>query len=182
MQDALRIRELINRIARLDSTQAWRGDLNPTQSAVLDYLSRANRFSRSPSHVADYLGTTRGTTSQSLKSLAQKGYVVERKSSTDRRTISFDLTDRGSHAALVPNVIAEAISGLDERARERLVAALEALLVPLLKRNGGRPFGICMRCKHFVARHTGGHCSLLSEDLSQVDTMKICHEQASADS
>ncbi len=177
MQQDLRIRELINRLARLDTTQAWQGDLNPTQSAVLDYLSRANRFSRSPSQVANYLGTTRGTISQSLKSLGQKGYVIERKSLTDKRIISFDLTHKGSEAALTPNVISGAVSKLDESSRHALIASLEALLVSLLKARGGRPFGICAECKHFVLRQNGGRCSLLSEDLSQTDASRICHEQ-----
>lgn len=180
MKQELRIRELINRLARLDTMQAWQGDLNPTQSAVLDYLSRANRFSKSPSHVADYLGTTRGTISQSLKSLGQKGYVTERRSSADKRAISFELTNKGLKTALTSNVMADAVSKMDESASHELVASLEALIVPLLKDNGSRPFGICKQCRHFITRQNGGYCSLLSEDLSQADVNQICHEQVSA--
>jgi DNA-binding MarR family transcriptional regulator len=179
MKSELRIRELINRLARLDTAQAWQGDLNPTQAAVLDYLGRANRFSRSPSHVADYLGTTRGTISQSLKSLGQKGYVIERRSSTDRRAISFELTHKGIEAALAPNGMATAVFKMDQSSRQNLMASLEALLVPLLKENGGRPFGICKECKHFASRPGDSHCSLLSEDLSPTDANQICHEQTS---
>ncbi len=177
MQRELRIRELINRLARLDTAQAWQGDLNPTQSVVLDYLARANRFSRSPSHVADYLGTTRGTISQSLKSLGQKGYVVERRSQSDKRTIRFDLTDKGSEAALRPNVTARAIARLEDGASDGLIASLEAVLVSLLTENGGRPFGICSACRHFKPRRGGGYCTLLSEELSYSDAGQICHEQ-----
>ncbi|MDG1431396.1 MAG: MarR family winged helix-turn-helix transcriptional regulator [Paracoccaceae bacterium] len=61
----------------------------------MDYLGQANRFSRSPSHVAEYLGTTRGTVSQSFKSLVQKGYVTEHRSKFDKRIISFELTASG---------------------------------------------------------------------------------------
>jgi len=179
MKQELRIRELINRLARLDTAQAWENGLNPTQSAVLDYLSRANRFSRSPSHVADYLGTTRGTISQSLKSLGQKGYVTERRSLMDKRIISFDLTNKGIEAALAPNVMADTVSKMNESSGHKLLTSLDALLVLLLKENGGRSFGICKECKHFVSRRKGGHCSLLSEDLSQKDVTQICHEQDS---
>ncbi len=180
MKQELRIRELINRLARLNTTQAWQGDLNPTQSAVLDYLSRANRFSRSPSHVADYLGTTRGTISQSLKSLSQKGYVVEERSLTDRRTIRFELTKKGQETALTPNVTADVVGRMDGNSSDALIASLESLLVLLLKENGGRPFGICKECKHFVVRKNGGYCSLLSEELSTSDATQICFEQATA--
>ncbi len=180
MKQELRIRELINRLARLDMTQAWQGDLNPTQSAVLDYLSRANRFSRSPSHVADYLGTTRGTISQSLKSLSQKGYVVEGRSHTDKRTIRFELTKKGQDVAFAPSMTADAVGRMDDSSREMLITSLEKLLVPLLKENGGRPFGICNKCRHYDARKSVGFCTLLSEKLSTADATQICFEQATA--
>lgn len=177
MEQKLRIRELINRIARLDTAQAWEGDLNPTQSAVLEYLDRANRFSRSPSQVADYLGSTRGTISQSLKSLGQKGYVSEQRSQLDKRTISFDLTQKGTDAALASNVIGETIAGMDDEASRGLKVSLETLLVRVLKQNQGRYFGICKNCSHFSAKGRAGYCTLLSEILTQQETNQICHEQ-----
>jgi DNA-binding MarR family transcriptional regulator len=38
-------------------------------------ISRANRFSRTPAAVADYLASTRGTVSRTLASLESKGYL-----------------------------------------------------------------------------------------------------------
>lgn len=180
MKPELRIRELINRLARLDAAQAWSGDLNPTQSAVLDFLGRANRFSRSPSHVADYLGTTRGTVSQSLKSLTQKGYVIELRSKTDKRAISFDLTAKGQATILTPNITADAVATMDRKSSLMMITGLEALLMQLLARNGGRSFGVCNECTHFVPKSNGGHCSLLSQDLAHTETSQICHEQQTA--
>ena len=180
MDKNLQIRELIVRLARLDMAQAWHGDLNPTQSAVLDYLARANRFSRSPSHVSQYLGSTRGTVSQSLKSLGQKGYVTERKSQSDKRTISFDLTAKGHDAAQMPDIMTDHLTKMDRGARDRLLETLRALLIPLLADNDGKPFGVCKTCRHFAPRDTGGYCGLLSADLSHEDTSHICHEQVSA--
>ena len=62
MKNDLKIREPITQLARLNATSTWKGDLNPAQKAVLEYLARASRFSRSPSQVAEYLGSTWGTT------------------------------------------------------------------------------------------------------------------------
>lgn len=177
MNKNLRIRELINRLARLDTMQAWDGDLNPTQTAVLEYLGRANRFSRSPSQVANYLGSTRGTISQSLKSLGQKGYVVEQRSSADKRTIRFDLTDKGQDVAQTSNFVVKAITELDEQTSIDLSKSLEGLLAQLLKQNEGRPFGVCKECVHFSAKRGAGYCTLLSQALTKVETTQICHEQ-----
>ena len=41
-----------------------------------------------------YLGTTRGTMSQTLKALENKGYVAGEPSETDKRSLSYALTDR----------------------------------------------------------------------------------------
>ena len=180
MKDEPYIRELINRLARLDATSAWHGDLNPTQRAVLSYLSRANRFSRSPSHVAEYLGSTRGTVSQTFKSLTQKGYVTEQRSQTDKRAIRFDLSKKGLLATGEPNLMSQAISGMDPRSRRDLTSALEALAQSMLAENGGRVFGVCSQCKHFSSQQNTNYCTLLSEQLSPIDATKICHEQEAA--
>ena len=90
-----RIRELLARLARLDASESWTDDLNPAQRAVMDYLARANRFSRSTSNEADFLGSTRGTDSQTLKALSAKGYVSEERANSDKRVVRYDLTQKG---------------------------------------------------------------------------------------
>ena len=54
---------LLDRLARLHAARRRAVMLTDAQCAALDYLARANRFSRSPSVIADYLATTRGTAS-----------------------------------------------------------------------------------------------------------------------
>ena len=180
MENQLLIRELINRLARFDAASAWDGDLNPTQRAVLVYLGRANRFSKSPSHVAEYLGTTRGTISQSFKSLLQKGYVSERRSIQDKRAISFELTAKGKAIAQLEGGLAQSISDLDDLQTEALQTSLSVMLKGLLDQNNGRAFGVCNTCIHFESNKTGGFCKLLSEPLAPDETFLICHEQDSA--
>jgi len=179
MNQEQHIRELINRLARLDAATGWGGDLNPTQRAVLDYLGRANRFSRSPSHVAEYLGSTRGTVSQSFKSLSQKGYVTERRSTLDKRAISFELTAKGQAIACADNTLTEVLSANSAEGNTILFSALNRVLGDMLARNEGRAFGICKTCKHHETRSDGGYCTLLSESLLPVETTQICFEQES---
>ncbi len=111
MADRQQIRGLITRLARIDAGEGWADDLNPAQRAALDYLGQANRFSRSPSHVAEYLGTTRGTMSQTLKVLVRKGYVTELRSEADKRTISYALTQAGRNAILGSGLLARVAGG-----------------------------------------------------------------------
>lgn len=180
METRLHIRELINRLARLDAASAWGGDLNPTQRAVLVYLGRANRFSKRPSHVAEYLGTTRGTVSQSLKSLQQKGYVTEARSTHDKRVISFDLTTSGEKVAQTEGWLERGVSQLSVSQQSVLDAALSEVLKGMLAQNGGRAFGVCSTCIHHASTNAGGFCKLLSEPLSAAEVTQICYEQDSA--
>ena len=177
MEQALHIRELINRLARLDAATAWDGDLNPTQRAVLEYLEKANRFSRSPSHVAEYLGTTRGTVSQSFKSLVQKGYVTEHQSKKDKRAISFELTKTGKIIANTQHPLTGVLDDFTKGEKDSLLASLSAVLRGMLSQNSGRPFGICRSCRHHETTSEGGYCTLLSEPLLPYETHQICIEQ-----
>ena len=70
---ALEAAYLIGRLDRLARSGINVAGLNPAQWDALRYLSRANRFSRTPAALADYAGSTRGTISQTLIALEQKG-------------------------------------------------------------------------------------------------------------
>ena len=180
MNIELNIRELINRLARLDAASGWAGDLNPTQRAVLAYLGRANRFSLSPSHVAEYLGTTRGTISQTFKSLLLKGYVSEIRSTQDKRAISFVLTHKGEAVARADGRLEFSLLDMGDATKQTLEATLTDVLRLFVQQNDGRAFGVCNTCTYFEATKSGGYCRLLSEPLAPEETFLICHEQKSA--
>jgi DNA-binding MarR family transcriptional regulator len=171
--------DLILRLARLAESDGWAQGLNPAQSAALAYLARANRFSRAPSQLADWLGTTRGTVSQTLKSLAAKGLVTDGPSPRDRRSIAYALTEAGRAAVAHPTALTGA---LDAVPPDRCTAAAETLadlLRALLARQGQRPFGICRTCHHHRAGADGSaFCALLQVPLLPEETAQLCAEHA----
>ena len=57
---ALEAAHLIDRLERLARLGDAPGGINPAQWKALRYLARANRFSRTPAALADYLASTRG--------------------------------------------------------------------------------------------------------------------------
>jgi len=175
-----RIRALINRLARLDAAETWEGALNPAQIAALEYLARANRFSRAPSHVAEYLGTTRGTMSQTLKALVRKGYVRERRSESDKRSISYDLTGAGRALAARQGHLMDALDTLPSATLAQLGDSLAEILARQLAENGGRAFGLCRACAHHRVTENGAFCALLSLPLHPGEPEQICHEQVAA--
>ncbi|WP_108882315.1 MarR family transcriptional regulator [Anderseniella sp. Alg231-50] len=178
--DLNRVRDLIDRIARLSAADEWSDDINPTQWVALSYLARANRFSRAPSQVAEFMAATRGTVSQTLKALARKGLISEIRSAVDKRWISYSVTDDGMAVLSRKTIVDEAASNLDDAAVSRLADGLEALVRQALASRGKRAFGICASCRHHKKQGAGGYCMLLGEQLTKADGAKICHEHEEA--
>ncbi len=179
--------ELIDRLERLVRASEQAGDLNPAQWEVLRYLARANRFSRTPAALAEYLAATRGTISRSLASLEVKGYVVRNDNPRDGRSVEFVLSVAGQQALardplhVLAADLAKAAGADIARLRDVLVRALEEALV----RNKRRPFGLCQSCRHFRPNvrpmtATPHHCALLDQPLSEDDSRAICAEQEPA--
>lgn len=179
---ARRIAALTERIGRLVDADAHGSGLLPVHWEALRYLDRANRFSRTPAALTAYLGSTKGTVSQTLKTLEHKGLVRGTVDPDDRRRRRLALTTKGTRTLDDDPLdkLASAVRGLSASARSSLVEGLEQLLVERLTAEGRRPFGHCRDCVHFAATHPRGRphfCRLLNERLSVADSGAICHEQ-----
>lgn len=157
--------------------EALRHGLQPVHLQILAYLARANRYSTLPIAIAEYLGITRGTVSQSLALLERKGLVAKAPDDQDARRVQLRLTPAGE--ALLEGGWSErleaalTVMGVDRGALE---TGLRALLVGLQRRNGQRPFGICRHCAHFLTQAGGARCGLTGEPLAEVQTGKLCRE------
>lgn len=175
-----RIRALIERLAKLSEAEDWAEDLNPAQMTALTYLVRANRFSRAPSHVAAYSGSTRGTVSQTLRALERKGLVTESRSQSDRRSISFEVTDSGQSLASAQKTLDQVLADLPSESAAALELGLDAVLRGLIQARGGKVFGICRTCRHHLEQGAGGYCRLLAVNLQPAEIGQICHEHETA--
>ncbi len=180
MTGTYRIRELLDRLARLSAAEEWSEDLNPAQRGALAYLARANRFSRAPSHVADYLCTTRGTASQTLKALDRKGFIEQTRHTSDRRSVAYSVTESGQKALTGESDLNRVIDGLSQADAKSLTTLLEDTLRGALSRRGGRSFGLCHTCQHHQPTSDGLHCRLLNLPLAPTETQQICHEHQAA--
>ncbi len=186
-QTAVEAAHLIDRLDRLARSGEATGDLNPAQWEALRFVARANRFSRTPAALAEYLGATRGTVSQTLIALENKGHITREPSPRDRRSIVLGLTRTGEDAlkgdpllALAADLATLAPDKLDE-----IVGSLRDALHAMITRNAGRAFGACYTCRHFrgnagVAKGKPHYCALLDEPLSEADSRAICIEQTAA--
>jgi len=183
LNPALQAANLIERIGRLARTEEQIGDLYPAQWAVLRYLSRANRFSRTPMAMTKYLSTTRGTMSQTIIALEKKSYVERRPSATDKRSVNVKLTKLG-RVKLDSDPLLKLAADMDNalgKQTTHLSELLESLLREVVRGNEGQMFGQCKTCRHFVEGNGSDEiithqCGLLDVTLSQKDSHHICVE------
>lgn len=83
------------RLARLMRSAEHEIGLNPAQWEALRFLSRCNENSNSPIALTRYLGATKGTISQTVIALVNKGLVNKTNREGERRSVALTLTDEG---------------------------------------------------------------------------------------
>ena len=154
--------------------------LQPVQVQVLNYLSICNRYSDTPAAVADYLGLTKGTVSQTVRVLAESGWVEKVPDSEDGRVVHLRLTREGKRLverAVPPPVLLDALEGMSAAQQERALATLRELLCGLQRSNDGLSFGVCHTCKHFVREDEEQfRCGLTGEALTPPESLLNCRE------
>lgn len=178
--------ETIERIASLLRAEERRvGQLYgllPVQMQALHYLSRCNRYSNTPAGVTDFLGSTKGTVSQTLLLLERKGCIVKQPDAADGRVVHLVLTAHGKvllDELLPPPLFVQASQRLSSDGLESLEGTLTEFLRVLQWSNDSRTFGVCQTCQFFQRGEQGYRCGLTHEALTQADSVRICREHES---
>ena len=173
--------ELLVQVGRLVQAEGYDGELSPAQWMALRFFARANPFSRTPSAFAEFQATTRGTATQSIKSLEAGGYLVRQPSKADRRSVSLRLTSKGKKAlARDPfEVLVRSVDALGARERTAMCLALHQVLSTLATSGTHRRIGICQDCTHFCSSlpdttPSAGECRLLGVPIQPEDVDLLC--------
>ncbi len=154
--------------------------LQPVQLEALAYLARANRYSDTPKAVTEYLGQTKGTVSQTLKVLENRGLLIKNPDIEDRRVTHLAVSPAG-HDLLAKARPAPLLRAATQTMSPKAVDDLQHRLVELLSgmqaANGFRRFGQCAGCRYNQPAESGDFwCGLTQEPLSHEDVKLICRE------
>ena len=183
MSECLRIAELVDRLGRIAHGLQYASGLNPAQWEALRFIARANRFSRSPGAIARYMNTTRGTVSQTLITLENKGFIARSRCAADRRAVSIELTDTGR--ALIEDdplcLVLRAADAMSCEAQSQLAVGLEGLVRSVQKAKDMPEIGPCLNCVHFCPGRVDDpkaacHCALNDAALLPAETRQLCVE------
>jgi DNA-binding MarR family transcriptional regulator len=184
--EAADIIQPLERLTRLMRAGEHEGGFNPAQWEALRYLARANRFSNSPGALTRFLGTTKGTVSQTLKSLERKGMIVKSRRVNERRSVCLELTD-GARNTLNTDPLkafSKSVEDLNGKTKRRLAKSLREFLEIELTRQKQPSFGTCSSCRYFREKgrdqsNGGPHaCMLFEVALTGRDTTLICVEHS----
>ncbi|AEF98738.1 regulatory protein MarR [Methylomonas methanica MC09] len=153
--------------------------LQPVHGQVLEYLARCNKYSNTHASVAEYLGLTKGTVSQSIQILERKRYLQKTIDVLDGRVVHLSLTDAGITLIdeLKPlDMFKQAEHKVSHQEFDSIENALQTTLGLLQKINQSKSFGMCRTCEHFRVVEHHYQCGLTDEDLERDDTDKICRD------
>ena len=180
---------LIERLGRLTRSTQHAEGLKPAQWEALRFLSRANKMSRTPGALADFLSSTRGTVSQTLIILEKKGLIIRSANPGDGRGKNLDLTDAGCATiardplALIGTAVARLATVIGNSAEEdSLKTGLKSVLHEVTRQSGVPTFGDCDGCAHFgengaVDDDPGPHrCLLRGISVSKTERHLICRD------
>ncbi len=176
------IAEMVLHLGRIASGEGFVEGLTAAQWAALRYFAQANRFSRTPSAFAAFHATTRGTASQTIKSLETQGYLTRMRSEADRRSVRLLLTDkaRGILANDPFESLVRAADSLPPSVHGQFANALQRMLGQVTQERGKPPFGTCTSCQHL---ESDGHspegqthyaCGFACEPLRLEELAEVC--------
>ena len=177
------IAELLIHLGRASRGEDLASPLTAAQWTCLRFFARANRVSRTPSAFASFQVTTRGTASQTIKTLEEKGLLARFRSDRDGRSVRLEITEQG-HEALNADPLADLMCLIDlikPKERAAFLATLSSLSETLAGLKGAQAFGTCKACTHYTSSEGGGYCACIAAELAPDDVGKLCVNFGSGD-
>jgi MarR family transcriptional regulator, negative regulator of the multidrug operon emrRAB len=174
--------ELVERLGNLMRTELRKAGadetLQPVHLQALIYLGKANRYSNTPQALAEYLGLTKGTVSQTLLLLDRRGLIERFEDDIDRRVVRLRLSTSGerliyeSQPALAWQ---NATRNISPNRIRNATSALREALVTLQEDNEASVFGVCHSCRHCQKLSQRIYrCGQMGDRLSGPETRKLC--------
>ncbi len=169
------VADLVLQLGRAAYADCAASGLTQAQWMALRFFARANRFSRNVSGFADFHATTRGTASQTVKSLVEQGYLERTRSDKDGRSARFDLTPLADDKLAEDPMgdLVRAVGTLNARQKEQAAKSLQQIMISLARGRGGTMLGACTLCGHLQIGDTF-HCRLMQESLEASEFEQLC--------
>lgn len=180
--------ELLVQAARAWYFEGNQNGLRDREWMALRFLGRANRFSRTPSALAGFIGATRATASQIVKTLEAKSFLVRKPSHEDKRSVVLHVTAQGEKCLTQHdpiNHVVNAVTSLGTEECGRLRDSLREILNHIDAAHQRLDASICRDCMFLAERSPGAGagkvrttaefmCRLYRAPISLEETELLC--------
>jgi DNA-binding MarR family transcriptional regulator len=180
MRVAVEIVQLLVQSAGTWLFEGHRSGLSDREWMALRFLALANRFSKTPTALAGFLGTTRSVASQIAAVLLEKGLVVRKPSAEDKRSITLCVTREGEQFLERDpiNVLRDQLMALEGSDRSRLRDTLRRVLVGLDVAERRHHTDVCGQCMFLIEsgeeKDRQFKCRLFRKSIAQNETTLLC--------
>ncbi len=176
---------LLERISQVFKVLQWelakKRKLTPLQIQILLFLKNRKQKECVPSRIAEELGLTKATLSESISALEKKGLIRKAVSDRDRRfnTLSMTLSGRKvvKELSSVENLFERYLERFNEADKKNSLKFLINIITSLYFDGYIRVARLCCTCQHFQkdAINRGLHfCSLTGRELRTEDINLDC--------
>jgi len=154
--------------------------LSPIQIQILIFIAFHKQDLCNVSHLAKEFNVTKPTVSDAIRILDKKGLIEKDFSSSDSRSYSISLSDKGtdmvSQTYDFSNPLKKQIDGLSTAELQSLFGTLSDLIYKL-NRNGILSVQrTCFGCKYYQKKQSSDYCNLLQKKLSKSEIRLDCPE------
>jgi len=174
---ATHVADQLVHVARLVHSAASDPSLTPAQWTALRYFASANRFSRTPSAFSQFHATTRGTASQTVKSLVALGLLERNACPHDGRVARIDVSAAG-WLKLDSDPLSDLSHCIDALPLDQRIAFSQALRTiggALATLRAAPRFGNCDDCGHCdTSEPATAYCRCTQSILCDADMHSLC--------
>jgi DNA-binding MarR family transcriptional regulator len=153
----LRVRDGLERISSVMRSDMWAAahelGLNPTQAGILALLASRSKAGIRVKEIAEHLGVSQPTVTDSISALEDKGLVQKLRSTGDARSTLVQITAPGRKMAISisrsGSEMLAAILSLTVHEQSHLLLSLTKLIRNLQQQGAIPVQRMCMSCKYF---------------------------------
>jgi DNA-binding MarR family transcriptional regulator len=189
-----RLRDGLERIGAALRSEHWSATsavgLNPTQAHVLAFLAGRDRVGIRVKDIAEQLGVSQPTATDSILALERKKLIRKSSSSEDARSTVVSITAQGRDLlraiGLSHSATAEALNDLSAGEQAKLLQLL-IKLIRSLQQSGAIPVQrMCVTCKHFRPNFYSDamkphHCAFVNAAFGDPNLRLDCNDHEPAD-
>ena len=184
----------LSKVALALKSHSWKEaggmGLTPTQGQILVHLNLGSKDSLRLSELANALGVTLPTCSNSVDSLVEKNLVTKSRSSADKRNLVLSLTKKGQREAVKsagwPDFLIGAVDALDSDEKAVFLRSLLKMIRTLQEQGEISVSRMCVSCVYFQPHvnedgRRPHHCAFVNAPFGDGDLRLECadHEMNS---